>query len=283
MPIPTPVTTDGVRGLAAIIGAPRRAAIVFDFDGVLSPIVDDPERAYVDQRALAGLSRLAPLVGAIAIITGRPAAVVVALGGFAQRPELARLTVFGHYGRERWDGRTGRVHAPPPTDGVVGARAELPGLLRSLGLAGEVRVEDKGSSVAVHTRASADPIGLLDRLREPVRSLAARHGLLVEPGRMVLELRPAGVDKGQALREFVTEVRAGAVAYTGDDLGDLAAFAAVDALRADGVPGVKICSGSTEAIEVAHRADLVVDGPAGVADLLEGLADALAGAHPDAA
>jgi trehalose 6-phosphate phosphatase len=36
-----------------------------------------------------------------------------------------------------------------------------------------------------------------------------------------------------------------------------------------------VASGSTEVAEIARRADLVVDGPAGVADLLDALADEL--------
>ncbi|MGO4754686.1 trehalose-phosphatase, partial [Streptomyces sp. 2MCAF27] len=107
------------------------------------------------------------------------------------------------------------------------------------------------------------------------RHLAERHGLIVEPGRLVLELRPPGMDKGVALTEYVRETGATAVLYAGDDLGDLAAFAAVERLRSQGVPGVLVCSGSTEVTELAQRADLVVDGPAGVVDLLTSLARAI--------
>ena len=66
-----------------------------------------------------------------------------------------------------------------------------------------------------------------------------------------------------------------AVVFIGDDLGDLPAFAAVEALRGEGLPGLLVCSGSTEVTEVAERADLVVDGPEGVAALLQTLADEL--------
>lgn len=89
---------------------------------------------------------------------------------------------------------------------------------------------------------------------------------------MVLELRPPGMDKGVALLEHVRETGAGAVLYAGDDLGDLPAFAAVEKLRADGVPGLLVCSGSAEVGALAERADLVVDGPAGVVELLRALA-----------
>ena len=63
-----------------------------------------------------------------------------------------------------------------------------------------------------------------------------------------------------------------AVAYTGDDLGDLPAFDAIDALRATACPASRSRSGSAEAAEVARRADLVVDGPAGVADFFDAVA-----------
>jgi trehalose 6-phosphate phosphatase len=64
------------------------------------------------------------------------------------------------------------------------------------------------------------------------------------------------------------------VVFVGDDLGDLPAFAEVDRLRGEGVPGLVVCSGSTEVTALAERADLVVDGPEGVAALLRSLAEA---------
>lgn len=264
-------TASGRAGLAAILDDPKGAALAFDFDGVLAPIVEDPDAARIHPRARAALMRLTPLVGSVAVISGRPAATVVAYG------DLSDLAVFGHYGRERWDPRTGQVVAPPVPAGVASARAELPVLLATLPLPAGVAVEDKGGAVAVHTRRSADPTGALSVLRGPLFELAERHGLVPEPGRFVVELRPPGADKGRALRTYVGECSARSVAYAGDDLGDLAAFAAVDALHAEGVPGLKICSGSTEVVELAQRADLVVDGPAGVADLLDSLAAALSG------
>jgi trehalose 6-phosphate phosphatase len=83
------------------------------------------------------------------------------------------------------------------------------------------------------------------------------------------------MDKGAALSAYVREVGATSVLYAGDDLGDLPAFAAVDELRKDGVPGLLVCSGSSEVTELAERADVVVDGPEGVVGLLSGLARAM--------
>jgi trehalose 6-phosphate phosphatase len=185
---------------------------------------------------------------------------------------LEHLVVLGHYGAERWDARSGTVDAPAPHPGVAAVRAELPGLLDRIGAWKGTWTEEKGRSVAVHTRRADDPQAAFEALRAPLADLATRHGLIVEPGRMVLELRPPGMDKGVALLEYVREIGAGAVMYAGDDLGDLPAFAAVDELRSDGVPGLLVCSGSEEVTELAKRADLVVDGPEGVVRLLGALA-----------
>ncbi|MEY7978306.1 trehalose-phosphatase, partial [Streptomyces pilosus] len=133
--------------------------------------------------------------------------------------------------------------------------------------------ETGGRAVAVHTRRAADPQAAFEALREPLTDLATRHGLVVEPGRMVLELRPPGMDKGVALLEYAREIGAGSVLYAGDDLGDLAAFTAVDKLRATGTPGLLVCSGSEEVTELRERADLITDGPSGVVHLLRTLAD----------
>lgn len=89
---------------------------------------------------------------------------------------------------------------------------------------------------------------------------------------MVLELRPPGMDKGVALTEYLRETGAESVLYAGDDLGDLPAFAAVEKLRSDGIPGLLVCSGNDEVTELRERADLVVDGATGVVDLLSALA-----------
>ena len=98
-------------------------------------------------------------------------------------------------------------------------------------------IEDKGGSFGLHVRAAADPTAALAALGAPVEELARRHGLVVEHGRLVLELRPPGTDKGVALTALAAEVGTpSAVLFAGDDLGDLAAFAAVRALRAGGTP-----------------------------------------------
>ncbi len=273
--VPQPTTDAGREGLAALLADPARAIAAFDFDGTLAPIVPDPADARPHPEAVAALAALAGSLGRVAVITGRPAAVAVDYGGFAGVAGLEGLVVLGHYGLECWQACTGEVVAPPAHPGVTAARESLPALLQEWNAPDGTWIEDKGSAVAVHTRRCAEPDAALAALREPLARLAAEQGLVTELGRLVVELRPPGVDKGGALRGLADAERPSAVLFAGDDLGDLAAFDAVDELRSQGVPGLLVCSGSEEVEAVAARADLVVDGPAGLVALLRALASAL--------
>ncbi|MFF2229162.1 trehalose-phosphatase [Streptomyces anulatus] len=276
--LPNPTTPAGREGLDAVLARPDRAVVALDFDGTLADIVPDPEQARAHPGTVAALAALAPKVAAVAVITGRPAGVAVRYGGFAGVPGLEHLVVLGHYGVERWDAVTGTVNAPAPHPGVAAVRAELPGVLHEFDSWRGTWIEEKGQAVAVHTRRAQDPQAAFETLRGPLGELAAKHGLIVEPGRLVLELRPPGMDKGVALATFVAELDAESVIYAGDDLGDLAAFAAVEKLRTegpDGIPGLLVCSGSAEVPELAERADLSVPGPAAVVAFLAALAERL--------
>ncbi|WP_189919801.1 trehalose-phosphatase [Kitasatospora xanthocidica] len=264
-----PGTEAGRDGVRAILRAPREAVVGLDFDGTLAPIVADPSRARAHPGVAGALRVLAAEVGAVVVVTGRPAALAVEYGGLAGVPGVV---VLGHYGAERWE--DGEVSAPEVHPGVAAVREALPGVLARVGAPEGVWLEDKGRSVAVHTRRTEAPEEVLESLRAPVAELAAGHGLVVEPGRLVLELRPPGVDKGAALTGFLRERGARSVLYAGDDLGDVAAFAAVEELRGEGVAGLLVCSGAVgdaPVRELADRADLVVPGPAGVVELLGAL------------
>ncbi len=270
--LPEPATDDGRAGLARLLAEPSAALLGLDFDGTLAPIVPDPDAARGHPEVPAVLSRLAGHGVRVAVVTGRPARTAVDLGRLS---EVEGLVVLGHYGLERWE--AGAVTSPAHLDAVDEVRRRLPGVLVGNGAPEGTFVEDKGAALAVHTRRTADPAGVLEALRAPLGALADETGLVVEPGRYVLELRPAGGDKGDALRGLVGERSPSVVVFVGDDLGDLAAFDAVDRLRAEGTPGLLVCSGSTEVTALAERADLVVDGPEGVVALLAAVAEHLAG------
>jgi trehalose 6-phosphate phosphatase len=227
-----------------------------------------PSEAHPHPGVLPALRRLAASVGTLAIITGRPARVALELSGFGGIPGLI---VIGHHGWERWE--AGVLTSPPPPPGVGPARARLERILA--GAPEGTWMEDKGPALVVHTRRTAEPQRALEALAVPLAVLAADTGLISAPGRMVIELRPSGIDKGAALTALAGERDPAAVLFAGDDLGDRPAFAAVRALRASGRQGVTVASASGEVTVLAQEADLVVDGPDGVSALLAALADAL--------
>jgi trehalose 6-phosphate phosphatase len=269
-----PRTTVGEAAMAAIIEHPTDTLLALDFDGTLAPIVEDPELAYADPEAVAALARLGGLVGWIVLMTGRPAAVAVRLGGFRGRGGLESMIVLGQYGVERWDAATDMFRLPAEPDAIASVRDEIRQLLE-VHDASAARVEHKGRAIAVHTRGLDDPVETLRRLNVPLAELARRHGLAVEQGRQVLEIRAPGMDKGKALRSIVAETDARQVIFAGDDLGDLPAFQAVQQLRDQGLPGLLVCSASIEEKALEEVSDLLVDGPAGVAAWLTALAEAI--------
>jgi trehalose 6-phosphate phosphatase len=255
-----PRTAEGRAGLEALRAAPERALVALDYDGTLSPIVARPEDAVPADGAVAVLTSLASRVGRLALLTGRPAQVVVDLAGLAAVPGLV---VVGQYGVDRW--QDGQLTAAQPVPGIAAARAALPKLVEWIG----AEIEDKGLSLVVHTRNA--PVGAQERLAEPVGDLARRVGLEVHLGRRVLELRPPGFDKHGALMALA-HPRHGSVLFAGDDIGDARAFDAVDDLRAAGVPGLTVFSDSDEGPpSLRARADLVLAGPAGVVAFLRDL------------
>jgi trehalose 6-phosphate phosphatase len=265
-----PTTEAGQAGLAGILADPATALAAFDYDGTLAPIVENPRQAVPLPGVVEALEALSRRLGHVAIVTGRPVATVIELMRLDAAAGLDSLVIMGQYGLERWDPVTRTVRSPAPPEGVELVRRQVPALLRTLGIH-DASIEDKGLAVAVHVRRSADPEAAYARMHEPLRELADRAGLAAEPGRYVVELRPVGMDKGKALLDLAGEVAAGALMYTGDDLGDLAAYDAVDSWRAAGRPALLVCSGSTEVGALAERGDIVVDGPAGVLRLLDEL------------
>jgi trehalose 6-phosphate phosphatase len=267
---------------AALVAVAGSAVVGLDFDGTLAPIVDDPDSAHIHPDAPGVLLDLSSVVRAIAVVTGRPARKVLALGGLEdvgrEIGETGReLLVFGQYGFERWTSTSRRVVSPRPPQGLSGFLRELPKVLRDADAA-DAFVEDKGLAIAVHTRRLDDPVAAFERLEPGLRDLAARFDMALEPGRNVIEARSPGMDKGEVVRNLAEELEAGGFLFAGDDLGDLEAFAAVDELRDRGLPTLLVCSASDEESTLLARSDVVVKGPDGVLDLLRTLvADTRAG------
>ncbi|MFJ9391587.1 trehalose-phosphatase [Nocardioides sp. NPDC101246] len=276
---PLPDGTAGEQKYAAIAAAAAETLVGLDFDGTLSPIVEDPASARIHPDAAEVLISLASRVKALAIVTGRPAGQVVELGGLAAiadaLAELGKeLYVFGQYGNERWSGADRVVVGPPPPEGLAAFEAALPEVL-SAHEAQDAYIEEKGLAIGVHTRRFPDPDGLAARLLPPLTSLAAEHGLVIEPGKQVIEVRAPGTHKGHAISTLVEEVSPGAILFGGDDLGDIEAFEAVRAWgKTTGSPTLLVYShAGPDRGPLAGLADVEVAGPDGVLELLRELTD----------
>lgn len=261
-------TPEGQQRYDALTADAARVVVGLDFDGVLAPIVPDPASAAIHPDGPRTLVDLARQVRGVAVITGRPARQAIDLGrlddvGTELAAEDRTLHLLGQYGNERWSSADRRVVSPPPPPGLGGFLADLPDLLRRHDAA-DAFVEEKGLAVAVHTRRLPDPVAAYERLLPAIADAAARHGLGVEPGRLVVEVRAPGMHKGQALRTIHAELGGHGVMFAGDDLGDVEAFRAVVALREEGRPGLLVCSGSEEQQALVELSDIVVDGPDGV-------------------
>lgn len=269
------VTPAGKGFAAAVAEHPGEVLLAFDFDGTLAPIVDNPEDARLHEGTADALAELGQRLGQVAIITGRPVDAVRRLGRVEDRPGLERLVVLGQYGVERYDVATGEVRSPETPANVTAALHEVRALLEALEDKGidtsGIHVEDKGRALAVHTRRHPEPEAALEKLKPHAYAIAGRHGLHVEPGRLVWELRNATHDKGDALRELVDEVSPRFVAFAGDDLGDLPAFEAMDQLRSEGIRCCAVVSCSKEQPSLVKYADVQCGGPDGVAAWLNSL------------
>ena len=93
MSSPGPSSDVGKLALSAVLEHPADTLIGVDFDGTLAPIIDNPEEAFAHPAAVIALARLGRLVGAVAVITGRPARTAVHLGGFRDVPGLVRFAI----------------------------------------------------------------------------------------------------------------------------------------------------------------------------------------------
>jgi trehalose 6-phosphate phosphatase len=225
---------------------PAQAGLFFDVDGVLAPIVAQPQDARVPDETGAELQRLNDRYALVACISGRA-------GDEARRivgvPELVYV---GNHGLEldeeaaEWGGR----------------------LQQFLAEVGWPATENKGLSASLHYRGAQDEEAARSTL-EHVKLRAEDQGFVARFGRKVLEvLPPLDVHKGTAVRQLLGERNLRRALYAGDDTTDLDGFRALDGLDLS----VRIAVVSEESpAELREAADLTLGGPEDVPDLLRRL------------
>jgi trehalose 6-phosphate phosphatase len=198
-------------------------ALFLDVDGTLIDLAETPDAVRVPPRLPDLLTRLRDaLGGGLALVSGRPVAV---LDRFFYP---ARLAAIGLHGAE-W---RARPEEPVIRDPVAPPPPEARAALEAFAAANPgVVVEDKGVSLALHFRRAPQ---VADRAVAAARAAALPvEGYSVLPGKMMVEIKPAHVNKGAALRRAMARPPfAGRVAvFAGDDLTDEDGFAAVNQLR----------------------------------------------------
>lgn len=218
--------------------APRSSwAYFFDIDGTLVDIAPTPAEIYLAHHLHALIRRLHEATGgALALISGRSISSVDSIF------DGALLPVAGQHGLERRNAR-GEISRHTAIAEKLGlARVRLrEAVARHHGLV----VEDKGLSLALHYRAAPSLGSFAHRT---MRALATAIGpdYTVQSGKRVVELKPSGRDKGEAVKEFMREKPfSGRIpVFVGDDVTDEHGFEVVNAL---GGHSVKVGKGPTVA------------------------------------
>jgi trehalose 6-phosphate phosphatase len=219
--------------------------------------VDDPENARPFPGAGTLLAEAADFFAVVAVISGRPLAYLT-----SHLRNTGRTELFGLYGLERSSGSVGpAVEAWRQPVADVADKAEAgapPGLF----------VERKGLTVTLHYRSAPETSAWAEAF---AAAESRGSGLVAHAGKMSIELRPpVQTDKGTVLRELGAKVDA--ICFLGDDLGDVPAFAELARMREEGKTTLAVAvDGPETPREVTGAADLVVDGPDGVAEFLEAL------------
>lgn len=251
---------DALTGLVERVNGGGTALVALDFDGVLAPLVDDPEDSRplpAASEALAALSRVPGLH--VALVSGRA---VADLADKADVPDGTRLV--GSHGAERGTVEAGRLErADLVLDPAHAALRSRIGEALDAAVDGtSARVEHKPASVVLHTRtATSDDAA---RLTDLAIDLGRREGVDAMQGKDVVELSVLHVTKGDALADLRRELAVDTLLYAGDDVTDERAFAT---LRPDDLT-VRVGPGST-------AARFRVADPDAVADLLTALAERL--------
>jgi trehalose 6-phosphate phosphatase len=243
--------------LARVRNGLDRAAILTDFDGTLSMLVDRPDDAVLVDGAEPVVRRLAEEAGLFAVVSGRPISYLE--GQLPDGPVLSGL-----YGLEAL--RDGERQDHPQAGAWREVVTDVYATSEALGPEGML-VESKGLSLTLHYRAEP---GLAMAVQDWAQRQADRSGLVIRPAKMSVELHPPlTADKGTVVLDLVEALDP--VVFIGDDRGDLPAFDALADLADRGRTVLRVAVASSEAPrEIIEQADLVVEDPHAALDVLRG-------------
>jgi len=201
-------------------------ALFVDFDGTLVPLAERPDDVVADSELIDLLAELhRALDGRLAIVSGRSIDQLDAMLGRS----AATLVLAGSHGAElRYQGR--RIQPPRPS----GLDAAADDVRRYVDAHPGTIAEIKSFGVALHYRTA--PRFEADAQAAAI-AIAARHGLAVQPGKMMIELHVAGADKGDAVMALMAmaSMQGSLPIVIGDDLTDEPALAMAERLGGFGI------------------------------------------------
>jgi trehalose 6-phosphate phosphatase len=259
-------SVDQIAGVLAV----TPLALFSDIDGTLSPIVDDPDEAYVPAEMQNHVRSLMAEGVIVAMITGRSLDRAKRIVGVPVRAYAAS------HGVDVWvDGESMR---PPEVEEWERKARQALADLREIDGRGGIAVEDKAFGLAIHYRNADDRTEAHEGILRAIGESEAAGEFEVHEGRMLVELRPKlAIDKGTALADLARRFGARGVVCLGDDVTDIDMFAAAQSLRGEGVRAVTIAVRNEEADgRVMDSADYWVDGVEGVQWFLGEMVRALA-------
>jgi trehalose 6-phosphate phosphatase len=255
--------TDIAELLEPLYADPAAAAVLFDIDGTLAPIVRHASDATVPETTRLRLIELAKRYSVVACVSGRPASVA------RQMVSIGSIAYVGNHGSELLRPGAGDLEVDPQV-AAWAARVREFAVRADTTALGQLRVrrEDKGAIVAFHWRGAPDE-GAAGVAVAALELAALDAGLETHRGRKVLEIRPpVPIDKGRGVRWLLADDPPATAVYVGDDLTDVDAFAGLRAVVGAGAVCVGVRSEETPQ-ELEASADAMVDGPGGVRDLLD--------------
>jgi trehalose 6-phosphate phosphatase len=254
--------------LAPLRARPNRSAVLLDIDGTLAPIVDHAGDARVPEGTRQLLIAVARRYALVACVSGRRASEARAM------VSIGTITYLGSHGAELLRAGWTEARLDPTLEDWVRRMHEFAREADTADIRRRrVRLEDKGAIVAFHWRAAPDEEAARSAI-DAIASRAEATGLRTHWGRKVLEVRPpVRIDKGAGIEKLLAEadVDVDVALYAGDDTTDLDAFRTLGELVEQGKleHAVRVGVGSEDGpAEITESADVVVDGTAGVQELL---------------
>lgn len=204
-----------------LIDAPERYALFLDIDGTLLDLATTPDAIQVPLSLPADLHAVsARLNGAMALVTGRSLPYADALFAPFSFP------IAGLHGAEfrAADGETTVAVATPAFMALKQRLVEQTDWMEG------VLIEDKGAAVAAHYRLAPAYNTALETMMQDFAEDAGPDWVM-QPGKMVFEIRPARADKGDAVASYLEHPPfAGRLPIAiGDDLTDESMFALANA------------------------------------------------------